>query len=288
MKILVVIPHYFGGDKVGGDNAAVNRSMRPNARQERATALARVLASLQTAFGPHAFGLNHSKGRARRVKAAHEIAVVILTLPDAHLLDHLPPALRHSFQHATVQCDPLRLGFVAHRLLGDEGAKFDYSVYLEDDVAIHDPLFFHKRRAFDAQFGPEALLQPQRYEIGGRRQLRKLYVDWAVNLRKTEAYQNIADRPRLSLDFGGDTYEMKRTSYPSSGCFILNAEQRRLWREGPYFLDGDESYFSPLDSAATLSVMKTFRIYKPCLDHSWFFEVEHVSPRWIGLLEPNG
>jgi hypothetical protein len=80
---------------------------------------------------------------------------------------------------------------------------------------------------------------------------------------------------------------MKRTSYPSSGCFILSDEQRRLWRQSPSFLDGDESYFSPLDSAATLSVMKTFRIYKPCLDHSWFFEVEHVSPRWISLLEPN-
>ena len=287
MKILVVIPHYFGGDKEGGDNTAINRSMRPNARHERTHALTRVLASLQTAFGPHCFGLNHSKGRARRVKQDHQIDVIIVTLPDAHLLSELPASVKSGFRHATANCDPLRLGFVAHRILGEEGEKYDYSVYLEDDVAIHDPLFFRKRRAFDTQFGPEALLQPQRYEVGGRNLLRKLYVDWAVTLKKTVTFQNIADRPRISFDFGGDLYEMKRTSYPSSGCFILSDEQRRLWRQSPSFLDGDESYFSPLDSAATLSVMKTFRIYKPCLDHSWFFEVEHVSPRWISLLEPN-
>lgn len=285
MNILVVIPHYFGGDREGGDNGAVNRSMRPNARRERAIALGRVLSSLQTAFGPHCFGLNHSKARARRVKAAHRLDVIIVTRGDDHLLGELPASLRASFRHAVSNCDPLRLGFVAHRILGEEGGKYDYSVYLEDDVAIHDPLFFRKRRAFDAVNDPLALLQPQRYEVGGRALQRKLYVDWAVGLARTAPYQDIADRPRVSFEFGGDVYEMKRSSYPSSGCFILSNAQQRIWRDGPYFLDGDESYFSPLDSAATLSVMKTFRMYKPCLDHSWFFEVEHVSPRWISLLE---
>jgi len=54
------------------------------------------------------------------------------------------------------------------------------------------------------------------------------------------------------------------------------------WVDGPYFLDGDTSYMSPLDSAVTLSVMKTFRVYKPVLDQAWFLEVLHASPRWIG------
>jgi hypothetical protein len=42
------------------------------------------------------------------------------------------------------------------------------------------------------------------------------------------------------------------------------------------------SYLSPLDSAVTLSVMKTFRIYKPVLDQAGFLEVLHASPRSIG------
>jgi hypothetical protein len=38
---------------------------------------------------------------------------------------------------------------------------------------------------------------------------------------------------------------------------------------------------SPLDSAVTLSVMKTFLVYKPVLEQAWFLEVLHASPRWI-------
>ena len=58
--------------------------------------------------------------------------------------------------------------------------------------------------------------------------------------------------------------------------------QLGVWIESPNFLDGDVSYLSPLDSAVTLSVMKTFRVYKPVLDQAWFLEVLHASPRWIG------
>ena len=36
-----------------------------------------------------------------------------------------------------------------------------------------------------------------------------------------------------------------------------------------------------LISAATLSIMKTFRVYKPVLEQAWFLEVLHASPRWI-------
>jgi hypothetical protein len=57
--------------------------------------------------------------------------------------------------------------------------------------------------------------------------------------------------------------------------------QLEMWVNGPYFCDGDVSYMSPLDSAATLSVMRTFRAYKSILDEAWFLEVLHASPRWI-------
>jgi hypothetical protein len=68
----------------------------------------------------------------------------------------------------------------------------------------------------------------------------------------------------------------------AAGCFFLSDEQLTMLVDGPYFLDGDVSYLSPLDSAVTLSVMKTFRVYKPVLDQAWFLEVLHASPRWIG------
>jgi hypothetical protein len=84
------------------------------------------------------------------------------------------------------------------------------------------------------------------------------------------------------MPFLDESVIFERASYPSAGCFFLNDEQLSILVDSPHFLDGDVSYLSPLDSAVTLSVMKTFRIYKPALDQAWFLEVLHASPRWIG------
>ena len=84
------------------------------------------------------------------------------------------------------------------------------------------------------------------------------------------------------MPFLDHSVAFERTSYPSAGCFFLNDEQLTMFVDGPHFLDGDVSYLSPLDSAVTLSAMKTFRVYKPVLEQAWFLEVLHASPRWIG------
>jgi hypothetical protein len=111
--------------------------------------------------------------------------------------------------------------------------------------------------------------------------VQKLYVDYHLSPMRTARYQNVADRPRLDLPFLDGDVAFERTAYPSAGCFFLNADQLAVWVASPAFLDGDVSYLSPLDSAATLSIMKTFRIYKPVLEQAWFLEVLHASPRWI-------
>lgn len=164
----------------------------------------------------------------------------------------------------------------------DHKGRYDYYGFVEDDIVLVDPLFLRKRRLFDRAFGPQALLQPNRYEASPVGPVHKLYVDYRIAPRVTERYQNIKDTPRLELPFLDDTIGFERTPYPSAGCFFLNGEQLGIWAGGPHFLDGDTSYMSALDSAVTLSVMKTFRIYKPVLDQAWFLEVLHASPRWIG------
>src|SRR5579863_572388 len=97
----------------------------------------------------------------------------------------------------------------------------------------------------------------------------------------TAAYQDVDVEPRLTLHFLDEAVIFERTTYPSAGCFFLNEDQLAIWTESAAFRERDVSYLSPLDSAATLSVMKAFRIYKPVLDQAWFLEVLHASPRWI-------
>jgi hypothetical protein len=278
MRVLVVIPHFFRAI----DPQATNRSHRGDARDERLRALIATVAALHQAFGAGVYGLDHFNRAAWQAEGAGErmLDIVVCTTGDAHLLDELPmlrPLLHH---HASV-VEPLMLGFECHRVLRDARGRYDYYAYVEDDIVVTDPLFFKKRRLFDDAFGPEALLQPNRYEARPDGPVQKLYVDYHLTPARTRSYQNLADQPRLELPFLGETVAFERSAYPSAGCFFLNADQMARWVESPGFLDGDVSYLSPLDSAATLSIMKAFRIYKPVLEQASFLEVLHASPRWI-------
>jgi hypothetical protein len=276
MRLLLVIPHFFKGL----DAPATNRSHRADARDERLRSLIATIASLHQNLGAGAYGLDHFSRVAWRPVAANTIDVVVCTTGDAHLLDELP-RLRPSYRHHPTAAEPQLLGFECHRVLRDARGRYDYYGYVEDDIVVTDPLFFRKRRLFDRRFGPGALLQPNRYEARPDGAVRKLYVDYRLSPARTAPYQDVADQPRLEMPFLDETVAFERTSYPSAGCFFLNDEQLAKWVGSPAFLDGDVSYLSPLDSAATLSIMKTFRTYKPVLAQASFLEVLHASPRWI-------
>lgn len=300
MRILVVIPHYYRAT----DPNAVNRSLQPDTRHERVAALKATLVTLHRTFAVPAYGLDYGHQALWQTAptAPHVLDIVVCTQGSDHLLNELTET-QGLFRHVEVACDPLMLGFECHRIMAEARDGYDYYFYLEDDIAVTDPLFFRKRRLFDAAFGPEALLQPNRFEIGvltsaqgkippappgyPQEQARKIYIDFNLKPEFTRAFQDVSQHPKLWLPFIDETIQFQRSYYPSAGCFLLNAAQLRLWADGPFFLDRDVSYLSPLDSAVTLSVMRSFRIYKSTLDQAAFWEVQHISPRWtnqVGVL----
>jgi hypothetical protein len=79
--------------------------------------------------------------------------------------------------------------------------------------------------------------------------------------------------------------EFRRASNPHAGCFFLDGEQMDLWRAQPHFLDRDTAFVGPLESAATLGIMKTFRVYKPARACASFLEVQHFQPRYIHFID---
>ena len=279
MRILIVIPHYFKGKA----DPTVNRSTQIGARAERLHALVASISSLHQALGNSTYGLDHGLRTAWPLtpEGPHALDIVVITSGKDHLVHELAP-LHRMFRHHATDVDPLMLGFEGHKLLRDARGKYDYYGYVEDDIVIVDPLLLRKRRLFDRTFGPEALLQPNRYEASPTGPVTKLYVDYRLAPEMTTSYQDLTEEPRLEMPFLDESVIFERASYPSAGCFFLNDEQLSILVDSPHFLDGDVSYLSPLDSAVTLSVMKTFRIYKPALDQAWFLEVLHASPRWIG------
>jgi hypothetical protein len=277
MRILLVMPHFFGEPIPD----ATNRSRLASARTERLRALVASICGPHQAMGTGTYGLDHGQARAQRSRSGQRIDLVICTTRNAHLLDEIR-ALRTLFQHHPTDAEPMMLGFECHKVMRQARGRYDYYGFIEDDVVLTDPLFFRKRRLFDQRFGPDALLQPNRYELSPNGPVHKLYVDYRLNRKVTERYQDIAEVPLLQMPFLDGDVSFERTTYPSAGCFFLSAAQLDRWVDSPHFLDGDVSYLSALDSAVTLSVMKAFRIYKPVLEHGWFLEVLHASPRWIG------
>ena len=64
---------------------------------------------------------------------------------------------------------------------------------------------------------------------------------------------------------------------------ILTREQLSYWMQQPHWGDQDTSFIGPLESAATLGVLKTFAIYKPWGRSFGFLGVEHLDDRYSSL-----
>src|SRR5262249_44375833 len=152
---------------------------------------------------------------------------------------------------------------------------YDYYCYLEDDLILHDPWFFRKLAWFTDNVGSESLLQPHRYEVATDTLAHKVYIDGDIKKRVTAPFQCPGEGPRAVGDVLGVQVVFERARNPHSGCFFLSARQMAQWTRQPYFLDRDTRFIGPLESAASLGVMRTFRIYKPAAEHAAFLELEH-------------
>ena len=283
-RILFVIPHFYGAGNgfygsTGSDSAA------------RVTALERVIEGLHQSLGSRqAFLLwlqqyIPGKGNGHLVQAnttfSSDLDIVICTTGSSHLV----PSLTLSaglFRHQQTNTEPMKLGFAAHQVLKENLGKYDWYCYLEDDLLITDPLFMKKLEWFVQEYGDETTLSPHRFERSLKQPVHKLYHDGLVRPDFTAAWQDVTDRQFLDAELLGTQLRFERWPNPHSGCFFLNARQMERWATQPYFGDGDSTFAGPLESAASLGIIKTFRQYKPSPANAGFLELEHLHPRYLG------
>lgn len=215
---------------------------------------------------------------------AHEIDLVICTTENYHLLDRLQLP-KHFYKHQNTKAKPLFLGFECQAILRDCLGQYDYYCFLEDDLILHDPWFFIKLDWFTQQVGDLSLLQPNRYEVSNRGAVCKAYIDGDLTPQVTAPFQNVQEQPLLKGEILNTAIAFRRPLNPHAGCYFLNANQMAHWAKQPYFLDRDTSFISPLESAATLGIMKTFRVYKPEPKQANFLEIQHFGTRFLRLIE---
>lgn len=67
---------------------------------------------------------------------------------------------------------------------------------------------------------------------------------------------------------------------------MLFSSQKQMehWVNQPYFLDMDASFISPLESSASLGIMKAFRVYKPSPQNANFLEIQHFGDQFLMLI----
>lgn len=273
MRILLTIVHHWN-PKGGGRHASLQPDPKPRleALQEQLLSLVR-LGTGQGALNIAAMRVDNASHALR-----HQFTVRVVTDGKNHLVNHLDERYQPLFEHRPTQpADPKHLGFEAQRLLA-EGLSEGYDLYgfLEDDLIIHDPLFFHKIFWFQQQIGTDAVLLPHRMELFWipDHTVEKLYIDGPVPEENLRALLRHPAQPVAAPLPGGNVIFSPPTN-AHSGCFFLSHEQMQHWSTKPWFLDKDCSYVSPLESAATLGICKTFRIYKPHLAYAAFLELQH-------------
>lgn len=280
MKILFVMPHFFGPAK---GNYGSTRSTA----ETRIAAMTECLQTLWQNFGPDQGEIDIKNRRvipANR-QSASQMDVLICTTGENHLLKDLPVEAG-MFRHYPVTIDPMLLGYACHVVLRENIGKYDYYCWIEDDILMQDPLFFQKIKLFSEDKDFRVLLQPNRYEVSAQGPYRKVYVDGDIKPQATSRFHNIEEDPVIEQTILGMPITFRRRLNPHAACFFLNEEQMRFWSEQPYFLDMDTSFIGPLESGADLGLMRSFKIYKPDRHCANFLEVRHMDNRFISLIRP--
>lgn len=282
MKVLVVIAHYYKPEE-----KAKHASLRENMRGAREQALKTTLLRWRSLMGASCI-FNHEKRTLQEVPAPAQVDIMVAVHEDNHCLT---PKLEQELavQRVAAQLDsPRMLPFAAHKLFAKHAMHYDWFVYAEDDVALVDSDFFYKAQAFQEAFGPRCLLQPNRFEMNPQAVRIKTFIDGDIHPRFLDyCLRRVPEGPlQLAWRTERGAVTAVRARNPHAGCFVLSARQLALWQEQKHFLDLDCSFISPLESAATLGLMKTFAIYKTAPPHMDYFQVEHLSKAFSCLSLP--
>lgn len=278
MKLLFTLAHYYQpkpGAFYGSEGADPAR---------RAAAVATTIVSLHQTFD-YRQGLLDGQARVAHPsndREPIEVSVVACTAGDAHLVPQLQ-GIKHLFTHRPCNRDPKFLGLECRAALGEGVGKYDWFCYLEDDLMLTDPLFFDKLSWFRRIAGDDAVLQPNRYEVAVNQPLHKLYIDGNMaDASQSPKFQDITDRPQVEGEAFGQKYVFKRINNPHSGTFFLDARQMALFVQKPDFQVEESGFAGPVESCATLGIMRHFRVYKPARVNAGFLEVRHLNNRYLG------
>ena len=163
-------------------------------------------------------------------------------------------------------------------LLVKGNKDFDLYTYMEDDIIIHDDQFFNKQQWFHEKTNGQLILMPHRYERVDSDDAEVLLVDGRLRPDLVNLFQEITENIGNGKYLGHEYVEFDMAANPHSGTFTINQTQKRLLSQKNLPTEG---FIGPLETAATLTTMKYFKILKPSLEFWKFLRVEHGHPSFL-------
>lgn len=283
MRVLLCIPHYFKPEA-----NARHSSVDVQRKEKRRNALKLVIESWRGFFsGPSGLLKYTPPGDVDVLSIPSRVSLLdicVMVHNDHHLLDE---ELMKKFAVRKISVaisNPRLIGFGSYELMDRYSDRYDWFVFSEDDLCMRDPFVFDKLQWFQDSFGEEVLLAPNRYEWNDRARYLKTYVDFDLRRAFIDPFlQKISARPSLHGNVFGRVISFDRALNPHSGFFAVNRRQLELWRKNPSWKKLDTSFVGPLESAATLGILKQFAIYKAVRQDASFLEIEHLDNRFSDM-----
>ena len=282
MRILLAIAHFFRAEE--GSNHSSTDAHR---RDQRAAAIRSVIDAWRGHYGPVSSINVWQKKFEPVVGVADQLDIIVLVNGDNHLLDADYCRARGVRLYDAKLDNPRMLGFTAHKLFADARNVYDVFAFSEDDLRPTGGDMIPRILAFHDDYGWRRVLFPNRFELNPNGPALKTYIDGMLRPGLLAPFEAaLPDERFLKGRQGARTLTFQRATNPHCGFFAITAEQLTHWMAQPQFGDQDCSFISPLESAATLGILKTFPIYKPFGRDMGWLEIEHLDTRFSGMNWP--
>jgi hypothetical protein len=204
-----------------------------------------------------------------------QLSIVINTVPDRHITAYLPEyQIRCIRVQEESDCDPMFVGFRAQDELVNNVETFDWFLFIEDDIVLHDSFILEKLEKFNAKCGyAHAVLLPNRYEFW---QGTKSYIDLTI-LESDKIWNGLSTVEIEGVKFA-------ECANPHAGFYCLSKSQlQHLSSSGRAWKDKNLGFGGPRECAATYNLLECFSLYKPHPSNLYFLEVKHYDQKYSQL-----
>jgi len=202
-----------------------------------------------------------------------DLTITIQTLPNRHVTAYLPEYQIKCIQiQEGPECDPMFVEFRLQEEFVERVEKFDWFLFIEDDIVLYDAFVLEKLEKFNLESGYEkAILYPNRFEMD--RGIKR-YIDLIIE-------REFSWNQLSSVEIEG--VKFAEFSNPNSAFYCLSIKQMKQWIKSGRIFKNQVVNVGPLESAATFCLLECFSIYKPHPSNLNYFEVRHYDSKYSKL-----